>query len=125
MRHRILIVDDHVDAADMSCLLVEALGHTAIACTTGESGLAQAVLLNPDVALLDIGLPDISGYDVARRLRESYGARIFLAAITGWGEEADRVRAFEAGFDHHALKPASGEVIKTILAAAGKTLSAR
>ena len=113
--HRVLVVDDHPDAAEITCLMLRALGHVCVAARSGEEGLAAAESLHPDIALLDIGMPDLSGYELARRLRLLFGPSLYLAAITGWGEGRDRELAFEAGFDDHVVKPASGAVIREIL----------
>jgi CheY-like chemotaxis protein len=80
------------------------------------SGLALGEAFRPDVMLLDIGLPDVNGYELARRVRASdWGRGVQLIAITGWGQDADRQRAFEAGFDHHLTKPVTPQVIETLL----------
>jgi two-component system, OmpR family, response regulator len=115
---RVLVVDDYPDAAEIACLLLESLGHECRAATTGAGALAEAERFDPQIVILDIGLPDISGYDVARELRRRCGAGIYLAAVTGWGQPADRVRAFAAGFDLHVLKPADGMKLRGIISAA-------
>jgi CheY-like chemotaxis protein len=79
------------------------------AAPDGESALALAAESSPDVALIDLGLPDISGYEVARRLRAAGGGRMTLIALTGYGQAADRRRALEAGFDAHLTKPVTPE----------------
>jgi CheY-like chemotaxis protein len=114
----VLVVDDHPDAAEMICMLLRTIGHECVMATTGFEGLELAVKHHVDIALLDIGLPDISGYEIARRLRAARGREIFIAAITGWGEPIDRTCAFDAGFDRHVLKPASSTAIREVLSAA-------
>ncbi|MBX3157322.1 MAG: response regulator [Deltaproteobacteria bacterium] len=118
MMHRILIVDDHPDAADLACMLLSALGHECRAATSGTEGLAAAAEFAPDIAIVDIGLPDISGYEVAHALRATYGPSIYLAAVTGWGQPDDLRRAQNAGFDQHVLKPADATKLRGVLAAA-------
>jgi CheY-like chemotaxis protein len=114
----VLVVDDHPDAAETICMLLRATGHECVMATTGAEALELAARRPVDIALLDIGLPDISGYEIARRLRAARGHEIFIAAITGWGEPIDRATAFDAGFDRHVLKPASSTAIRDVLTAA-------
>ena len=106
-RLRILIVEDNRDAADSLRLLLEVLGHEVQAAYTGPDGVRIALEWRPEVVLCDIGLPDLDGYGVATRLRHDpamLGAR--LIAVTGYGSEEDRHRAFQSGFDYHVTKPA-------------------
>jgi CheY-like chemotaxis protein len=121
-KHRILVVDDHRDTAETACTLLRGMGHDCAAATTGEAGLRIASQLDPDVALLDIGLPDVSGYELARRLRATRARPMFLAAITGWSEALDARRALQAGFDRHVIKPATGAVIRELLEQASTAL---
>jgi DNA-binding response OmpR family regulator len=121
---RVLVVDDHVDSADMLCMMLRAFGHECRAATRGALGLELAREFRPEIALLDIGLPDISGYELARLIRTELGAGVYLTAITGWGEAADHDRALQAGFDRHVTKPANGEVIRDVLASAEMYLAA-
>ncbi|HMM75374.1 MAG TPA: PAS domain S-box protein [Gammaproteobacteria bacterium] len=103
---RMLLVDDNADSAESLGMLLAMDGHVTCVCHDGASALAQAALFRPDVVLLDIGLPDIDGFEVARRARALPSLRgAFLVAITGWGTEADVTRAREAGFDAHLTKP--------------------
>jgi CheY-like chemotaxis protein len=105
-----LVIDDNVDAASTLQALVELHGHRCLVANEGESGLALAREMQPDVVLLDIGLPGMNGYEVARRLRaipELEG--VLLAAVTGYASEDDRQRALDAGFDVHLSKPVSYE----------------
>ncbi len=105
-RRRILIADDNRDAADSLAVLLELAGHDVRVAHSGRSALSLAHTFCPDAAILDIGMPDMNGYDVAHSLRrEPWGMRIQLIALTGWGQDADRERAMEAGFDHHVIKP--------------------
>jgi DNA-binding response OmpR family regulator len=105
-KHRVLIVDDYPDAAEAACILLTLLGQECRFATCGEDALREAAAFEPDVAIVDIGLPDVSGLEVARRLRERGGHAMSLAALTGWGQPEDRIKALAAGFDHHVLKPA-------------------
>lgn len=116
-RHRILIVDDYPDSGETVCRLLTMLGHDCRFAASGAEALAEAARFEPDVAILDVGLPDVSGYELARQLRRQRGDRpLFLAALTGWGQPEDRAKAFAAGFDHHVLKPANREKLEAILA---------
>jgi PAS domain S-box-containing protein len=102
----VLVVDDNEDGAASLALLLRAQGIGAEVANTGGAALQLAEELRPDVILLDVGLPDISGLDVARRLRGTHwGARIRIVAVTGWGQELDRVRSRDAGVDEHLVKP--------------------
>lgn len=86
-------------------MLLEAAGHMVHVVDTGQAALEAAVDFAPDVALVDIGLPDFNGYEVARRLRTKFGVTIRLIALTGYGQPEDRRRVLEAGFDAHVVKP--------------------
>jgi CheY-like chemotaxis protein len=115
---RVLIADDNRDAADALRELLEALGHRARAVYGGEEALAACEEAVPDVALLDLGMPGVDGYEAARRLRLR-GERPVLIALTGWGQAADRRRTREAGFDHHLVKPATLTALRELLDAIG------
>jgi PAS domain S-box-containing protein len=114
---RVLVIDDNVDAANSLCLLLQSMGHAVRAVYDGPSGIAMAQEFNPQVVMLDIGMPVMSGYDVARALRAS-SSRYVIVAVTGWGHEAAKRQSREAGFDHHLVKPVSeaqlAEVLGTI-----------
>jgi DNA-binding response OmpR family regulator len=114
-KRRVLIVDDFPDAAEVACMLLTLFGHDCRFATCGEDALREALTFDPEVAILDIGLPDLSGFEVARRLRQRTGHALFVAALTGWGQAEDRIKALAAGFDHHVLKPADQEKLLHIL----------
>src|ERR1044071_9024369 len=105
-RRRVLVVDDFPDAAEAACMLLTLLGQDCSFATCGEDALRKASTFDPDIAILDIGLPDLSGFEVARLLRQRSQRALFVAALTGWGQAEDRIKALAAGFDHHVLKPA-------------------
>lgn len=110
---RLLIVDDNRDAAESMAMLQELSGHSTRVALHGESALAMAADFKPDVVLLDIGLPGMDGFEVARRLRATpEGQGAFMIALTGYGSEQDRQQTKEAGFDRHLVKPADQKVLK-------------
>ena len=112
----ILVVDDNRDSADSLAMLLSLRGHEVQAAHDGPDALRMLGTFRPQVILLDIGLPGMSGYEVARRIRESRGFRdVKLVALTGWGQEEDRRRTREAGFDHHLVKPADPVELERIL----------
>ncbi len=114
----ILLVDDHVDGAAMLAAVLELDGHVVHRVTTAAAALEVIGDLQPDAALLDIGLPGMDGYELARRIRaRSDVAGVLLVAVTGWGQAADRRRSREAGFDHHMTKPVEPEALARLLAA--------
>jgi CheY-like chemotaxis protein len=112
---RVLVVDDNKDAAESLYLLLEQLGCEAVVAHTGPAGVEAARAKPPDVVFLDIGLPGLDGYEVARRLRaEAWGPRTVLVAVTGYGREEDRRKAEAAGFDMHFVKPADPATISRL-----------
>ena len=114
--YRILLADDNVDFVNSIGALLTAMGHSVVITHTGPDALAAAARFCPDYAFLDIGLPHMSGYDLARGIRKlQCGSMTVLIAVTGWGQEKDRQLAFEAGFDHHMVKPVRFEQIEEIL----------
>jgi PAS domain S-box-containing protein len=114
---RLLVVDDNPDAAQMMALLLEAAGYRVAAEATSRAALRRVEAERPDACLLDIGLPDLDGYQLARRIRELPGmADSLLIAITGYGQEADRIKALAAGFDHHLVKPVDTAQLSALLA---------
>jgi signal transduction histidine kinase len=113
---RILIVDDNQDAADTLAMLLQLDGHETQAVYTSKDALERAQSFKPDVMLLDIGLPEMNGYQVARELRSTPGPdRIRLVALTGYGQAVDRARAQEAGFDDHLMKPVESAALARAL----------
>jgi len=117
VRRRILIADDNQDAAESLSMLLELSGHEVRIAHQGRDALAIAQTFRPDTALLDIGMPDLSGYEVARALRqEPWATRLRLIAVTGWGQEDDRRRALQAGFDHYLTKPIDPDHLESLIA---------
>jgi len=113
---RVLIADDDVDAAVSLSLFLELRGHTVFTAFGGAKALEVADAMRPDVLILDIAMPALSGYEVARRIRElSWGGHARLIALSGYGQAQDIKRAWVAGFDHHLLKPADPEAINRIV----------
>jgi signal transduction histidine kinase/CheY-like chemotaxis protein len=113
---RILLADDNVDFVNSIGALLTAMGHSVVITHNGPDALAAAKRFCPDYAFLDIGLPKMSGYDLARAIRTlPAGTMTVMIAVTGWGQEKDRQLAFEAGFDHHMVKPVRFEQIEEIL----------
>ena len=119
-RRRVLVVDDNNDQAESLAFLLNLMGHETRLAHDGEAALEVAADFEPEVALIDIGLPRLNGYEVARRLRQQPRLRnAVLVAQTGWGQESDRARSHEAGFDHHLIKPVAPEVLADIIDTAG------
>jgi PAS domain S-box-containing protein len=113
---KILVVDDNRDAADTCAMLLEASGHHVQTAYTGRQALELARTFRPHALLLDIGLPDIDGYKLAGQVRATpWGRSAILVAVTGWGQEQDRLRAVAAGFDQHLVKPISAETLESLL----------
>jgi CheY-like chemotaxis protein/nitrogen-specific signal transduction histidine kinase len=113
---RILVVDDNQDAANSLAMLLRMKGHDVRTAYDGLEAVDAAAAHKPDVVLLDVGLPRLNGFDVARRIRESETHRsIVLVALTGWGHDEDRRRSKEAGFDHHMVKPADPAALDRVL----------
>jgi len=115
-RLKVLVVDDNADLVEMLAMVVEGLGHDVRKALDGQTAISAATAYRPDVVLLDLGLPVISGIDVARQLRQRpETAHVHLVALTGWGQAEDRTRTREAGFDHHLTKPTDPRALEQLL----------
>jgi two-component system CheB/CheR fusion protein len=113
---RILVADDNKDAADSLTTMLSLMGHEACAAYDGLGAVETAATFRPDVIVLDVGMPRVDGYEAARRIRkEPWSNGVVLVALTGWGQEEDRARAKNAGFDHHLTKPASVDAIVRLI----------
>ncbi len=117
-RCRVLVAEDIPDAAEMMRLMIECMGHDVRVAADGVQALAVAEEFDPQIALLDIGMPRMDGYEAARRIRAALGRRVVLVALTGWGQEQDQRRAYSAGFDYHVTKPAEPDVLESLIASA-------
>jgi len=116
IKRRVLIVEDNQDTGEMDRMLIELSGHEALVAENGVIGLELLKSARPDIALVDIGLPGMDGYEIARRFRaEPDGDRVFLVALTGYGSSGDRDRSRLAGFDLHLLKPVDPLALKSLL----------
>ena len=116
MSLRIVVVDDNVDLVDSLVSVLELLGHEASGATDGESGVVRIETIKPDVAFVDVGMPGMSGFDVASHVRRhSWGHSILLIALTGWGRPEDREQCHDAGFDHVAVKPVDIDYLRVML----------
>ncbi len=120
---RVLVVDDNVDAATALEMLLTASGHEVRVAHTGPTGLAAAFDFRPDVMLLDIGLPELNGWKVAKQIRLEFLQDIVLVAMTGYGQNRDRQRSRRAGFDHHLVKPVDFGKLRQILAAVSEKVA--
>jgi PAS domain S-box-containing protein len=115
-KRRILIADDNLDAARSLGMMLEMMGHEIRTTHDGLEAIAEGAQFKPDVALLDIGMPRLNGYEAARKIRASdWGRDIILVALTGWGQTEDRRRSGEAGFDHHMVKPVELAALESVL----------
>jgi PAS domain S-box-containing protein len=124
LRRRILVVDDNADSRDSLALMLAIAGHAVRLAGDGPAALAEAAEFHPEVALLDIGLPGMDGYQLARRLKsQSVPGGIVLVALSGYGQDEDRRRGRESGFDHYLVKPASAEAILSVLGRPGSGAS--
>ena len=121
---RVLVVDDNLDAAETLGMLLEFSGYEVRTVHDGLSAVDMALAWHPDAVLLDIGLPGLSGYEVARRIRLQPALEgMVLVALTGYSQETDREFSREAGFDHHLAKPAKFDVLENILKAVSEKLT--
>lgn len=116
-RGRILVVDDNRDAADSLALVLNTFGHQVSVGHSGREALEMGARERPDAIILDIGMPDMTGYEAARRIRrEAWGRNVYLLAITGWGQADDKDKARASGFDWHLTKPVDPDVVEQLLA---------
>jgi CheY-like chemotaxis protein len=113
---RILLADDNLDSAESLCALLQLQGHDVHLVHDGLAAVEAAARLQPDVIVLDIGMPGLNGYDAARRIREQQGERRpILVALTGWSQDEYRRRSAEAGFDAHIVKPVTDTVLLQVI----------
>jgi CheY-like chemotaxis protein len=116
-KHRILVVDDNRDTAESLAMILRRLGHEVQTAHDGLEAVHAEAAFRPDVVLLDIGLPKLNGYEAAKVIRrQSSNRRVAIIAVSGWGQEDDRRRALEAGFDHHLTKPIEPAALERLLA---------
>ena len=116
-RRRILVVDDNLDSAESMALMLKLSGHEVATAHDGMEALELAKEFQPDVALLDLGMPKLDGYEAARSIRQqSWGQGMMLVALTGWGQQEDKRRSREAGFDAHLVKPIDFGVLEKLVA---------
>jgi CheY-like chemotaxis protein len=114
---RILVVDDDRPTADMQALLIGTLGYEAKAVYSGQDAVDQIITYEPDMALIDIGMPERDGYDtVASIRRQPGGTHVILVAVTGWSRDEDKRKAYESGFDLHVTKPMREDTLRDLLA---------
>ena len=120
MPQRVLVVDDNVDAAQSLAMLLELLGAETRVVNSGPDALAAIALFAPTAVVLDIGMPGMDGYEVARRIRaDTRHDGVTLVAMTGWGQDEDRRRTRAAGFDHHLIKPPDIVALQSVLSTPG------
>ncbi|MEW6708112.1 MAG: ATP-binding protein [Pseudomonadota bacterium] len=123
---RVLVVDDNRDAAESLGALLRLSGHEVLLAYDGESALTLGEAFHPALALLDIGMPGMNGYELAQRMRQRpWGKHVVLAAVSGWGQHEDKRRAFEAGFDHHLTKPVDADALDSVLQGAAEAAAPR
>jgi PAS domain S-box-containing protein len=114
---RVLVADDNRDGAEIMALLLQQYGYEVSVAHSGPDALTVAAQIQPDIAILDIGMPGMNGYEVAQRIRaEGWGKAMMLIALTGWGQEEDKKKAFDAGFDHHLIKPIDPDALEALMA---------
>ena len=120
--HRVLVADDQPDCVEVVCALLEWMGHVCHRASTGVDALASVRALEPDLVLLDLTLPDISGLDVARAVRRDVRRQPYLVAITGWEHPEHRTRTLKAGFDAHIVKPVDLVTLDAIVSATPRSV---
>lgn len=115
-RRSILIVDDNIDILISLEMLLDLMGYMVATASNGFEAIDTARTFHPDLILMDIGMPQLDGYAVAKEIRkQSWGEKIFIVALTGWGQEQDKQHAKEAGFDFHITKPIKMDMLKSVL----------
>jgi len=115
---KVLLIDDDDDARELLSMALELRGHSVATAGSGPDGLACAVLFSPDIVFLDLGMPDVDGYDTALALRRLPGlALVWIVALSGWNDKQTIARTASAGFDHHLTKPADFALIDSVLSA--------
>ena len=119
---RVLVVDDNTDAADSVSMLLAEMGCSARVAYDGPSALLAMADFNPAVVLLDIGMPGMDGYETCRRIREKWGTRVVVVAITGWGQQSDKRSALQSGFDAHITKPADPARLEQVICSLSKRI---
>ena len=113
---RVLVVDDNVDACESLAAVVQMFGHVSATAFDGQQAVEVAAAFHPDLILMDITLPQLSGYEAAKCIRADVGNReVTFVALTGWGRDEDRLEALAAGFDHHVVKPIDFTLLKQLL----------
>jgi CheY-like chemotaxis protein len=116
MPDRILVVDDNRDAADSLAKLIQSFGHDAKAVYDGKEALEETARFGPDMALVDIGMPGLDGYQTVAELRQRRGnVHLIVVAVTAWSRDEDKRRAYDSGFDLHVAKPMTVETLKELL----------
>jgi PAS domain S-box-containing protein len=120
---RVLIADDNPDAVEMMQLLLTLLGHSVRVAADGLAAVDLAREFEPQIAFLDIGMPRMDGYEAARQIRDRLGPRVVLVALTGWGQDDDKRRSRQAGFDHHLTKPPDPELVEQLIVACAASAS--
>ncbi len=115
-QHKVLVADDNEDAAESLVAILRIMGNSVRQATDGAQAVEIASEFEPDVVILDIGMPKLNGYEVCKRIREKpWGQKAFVVALTGWGQDDDKRRTREAGFDHHLVKPVNPDVLERLL----------
>jgi DNA-binding response OmpR family regulator len=123
--HRILVVDDNRDAAESLAEILRLVGNDVATAFDGAAAVSAAEQFEPDVVLLDLGMPTLDGYAAARAIRNgAAGTRMTLIAVTGWGRDTDRQRTHEAGFDQHLVKPVDPAALLAYLSSLGRSAQA-
>ena len=115
-----LIAEDNADAAEMMEMMLVIKGYDVRVARDGTDAVAIAVTFKPQIVFLDIGMPLMDGYEAARRIRDLLGPGVSLIALTGWGQDEDKRRSREAGFDHHLTKPPEPEMVEQLIANCGE-----